>query len=105
MKHSIGVFALGLVGFVAAPAFALDFGFSFSSEPGFGNVSGTVTGELMGLQDMTDNQLPAKIVLDSFPAALGITKTPPVTIWIPGEPAHFFDVDDSFVNVTDGQIT
>jgi len=52
---------------MASPVHADDFSFSFTNT--VGNVSGTVTGEILGLTDGTTGPA-AEVILESYPAAL-----------------------------------
>jgi hypothetical protein len=83
---------LGTAG--AQAATLLDFSFSFTNNNG--NVSGTVTGIIYGLQDNTNGQAAANVVITSAPAELGAV-TYPLS-------AMVGVVSNSF-NVLNGQIT
>jgi hypothetical protein len=56
---------------ILAPAHALTFDFSFTG------ADGTVTGQVVGLNDNTDNQQPSALYIDSYPSALGAICTTP----------------------------
>jgi len=94
--------AIVLAGMSCASARAtlLDFDFSFTGNPDLKNdIAGTVTGEIIGLQDNTANQVPLDIIIISAPAALGF--------------APNYDLADNgwnlaidgTITVSDGQIT
>jgi len=82
---------------LASPALALNFTFTFSNNS-YGNVPGTVTGEIVGLLDNTNGQTPTQVYLDSYPAGLGFALTTPFAM-LPG------DVQYSDFNVSGGEVT
>jgi hypothetical protein len=58
-----------------APAYALNFDFSFTNT--IGSIPGTVTGEIFGLADNTADQAATNVVIDSYPpAAVGLPPVP-----------------------------
>jgi len=56
------------VALLATPAHAISFDFAFENING--NVPGTVTGRILGLQDNLANQAATSVLIDSFPAGL-----------------------------------
>ena len=71
------VFFLALIAFTSTGVFPvmsqadLIFEFEITGDTGtFGNNFGTVTGQILGLQDNTSNQLPTSILLTSLPPEL-----------------------------------
>ena len=66
-KISLGL-ALTL-GMLAGSANALTFDFSFSNNPAWGNIAGTVTGEIVGLTDNATSAASA-VYIDTYPTGL-----------------------------------
>jgi hypothetical protein len=87
---------------VSPAAHAMNFDFSFTNDPGQGNVAGTVTGEIFGLANNATS-FPTDVVIDSYPA--GITPLPDAPFDIPDYAAMIgkFVTGDGFA-VTNGVI-
>jgi len=79
MRNFLVALALGLAS-IAAPASAVTVDFSFSNDPAWGNVNGTVTGHIDGLTDNGTSAASA-VYIDSYPAGLQNA----------GYPANVFD--------------
>lgn len=69
-----------------APAYALNFDFSFTNNSG--NVSGTITGEVFGLVDNVTSQA-TNVVIDSYPAGLTLPAAPWDIFSAPGTTVDF----------------
>jgi hypothetical protein len=95
-------FVFGALLLFSRVAQADNFSFSFSNDPAFGNMDGTVTGKIFGL---TDNAMSSAtdVIIDSYPASLiqfGSYSTPvDVSTW-----TNSFVYENSFTVVND-QIT
>jgi hypothetical protein len=88
---------------VSQPSTALTFDFSFTNDPTIGNVSGTVTGEIVGLTDNATSAATA-VYIYSIPAPLSL---PDVPFNILSPPADFTTNETTFQNtftVSQGQI-
>lgn len=66
---------VSILSFLATPALALDFNFSFTNDPSYGNVPGTVAGRIQGLVDNMTSPATG-VFIDSAPAALGFGSLP-----------------------------
>ena len=95
-------FDFGALLLFSSVAQADNFSFSFSNDPAFGNMDGTVTGKIVGLTDNATSSA-TDVIIDSYPASLiqfGSYSTPvDVSTW-----TNSFVYENSFTLVND-QIT
>ncbi len=95
---------LGLLALLALAAMAgqthasLVFDFSFTNEY-YGNVPGTVSGQILGLVDNEAGQSATQVVIDSYPAVMNGLGTPPI------DAVGWNDQVINSFTVTDGQVT
>ena len=77
------IIRLGLLCFLAIASSTANAGliFSFSFSNTIGNVPGTVEGRIFGLMDNANNQAAASVIIDSYPAALGLFNPIDATLW------------------------
>ena len=101
-----------LLGLIFVPFFAstsvkaLDFDFSITGDPsytdeGITSNAGTITGEIIGLQDNASSD-PSDIIITSAPTGLGFIPTP--FSLVNGYPGYFY-LDGGTFTVADGVIT
>jgi hypothetical protein len=70
---TLGVFAFAsALALASTPGHALSFNYSFTNDPTIGNVPGTVTGQVDGLQDNTFGP-PTALFIDSAPSVFKFT--------------------------------
>jgi hypothetical protein len=95
-------FVFGALLLFSSVAQADNFSFSFSNDPAFGNMDGTVTGKIFGLTDNATSSA-TDVIIDRYPASLiqfGSYSTPvDVSTW-----TNSFVYENSFTVVND-QIT
>lgn len=103
MKLKLLIAGVAAATSVASFANAMNFFFSFTNDPGLGNVAGTVTGEIFGL---TDNATSAatSVVIDSVPTALtGLPSTPFTAAAYAADLGEF--IGSNSFTVTSGAVT
>jgi hypothetical protein len=81
----------------SSPSYALTFDFSFTNT--VGNVSGTVTGEIVGLADNSTSAA-TNVIIDSYPAGIGLGLATPFDAVTTAS-----GVPDNAFTVTSGLIT
>jgi hypothetical protein len=103
MNLKILVVSAAAVMALSPSANAMNFDFSFSNDPLYGNVTGTVTGEIFGLTNNSTSYA-TNVVIDSYPA--GIAGLPAAPFNVPDYAASLgqFIVDYGFT-VTNGVLT
>lgn len=72
MLHTKSILSFGLLLGATAAAHAAPITFVFSFSNLTGNIAGTVTGRIFGLQDNGVNQAATSLIIDSFPAGLAV---------------------------------
>ena len=78
----VGGTVAGILASSASSAQALDFNFSINNAGGFGNIPGTITGQVLGLAN-TGTSAASNIRITSAPAGLGLLPSPfLISTWI-----------------------